>query len=130
MLTSATIPAGSVAELSGPWRRIQIAPLVLQPGFYSIGGQNKAQSTDDMVYIGDPPLSVVDPRVDIISFDFNINGPDGFHPPGSAPSGWYAFRGVELGPMLFVEAVPEPATASLFLIGLAFLAGRKRRKLR
>src|SRR3954453_11050000 len=56
LLSSVTIPSGTVAELSGPWRRVAIAPIVLQPGDYSIGGQNNSQSLDNIVYkqINDP----------------------------------------------------------------------------
>jgi hypothetical protein len=126
LLTWATIPAGTAAELSGPWRRISITPLKLLPGLYSIGGQNSSQSTDDMIFIGELPLSVIDPRVEILSFDFNVGGPDGFHPPGSPPSGWYLEPGVEVGPMMFVEAIPEPASAALLIAGLVMFAARKR----
>jgi hypothetical protein len=128
--TWANIPAGAVAELSGPWRRVAISPLTLLPGLYSIGGVNNSQSTDDMVYIGEPSLSLIDPRVEIHSFDFNIGGPDGFHPPGSPNSGWYLLRGVELGPMLFIEAVPEPATISLAFSAALILTAAASRRLR
>jgi hypothetical protein len=131
LLFSTTIPAGTSAELSGPWRRVRVQfpiGLTLGVGGYSIGGQNNAQSQDDMVYLFDPPASVIDPRVKLGSFDFNMNGPDGFHPPGSPPSGWYALTGAELGPMLFVEAVPEPSgTALAFGCVLATLSRRRQR---
>lgn len=130
LITSAMIPAGVTAELSGPWRRVPIAPLVLDVGGYSIGGQNNSQSVDDMVYLANPGPSVVDPHVILGAFDYNIGGLDGFHPPGTPPSGWYLYWGAELGPMLFLEPVPEPGAAQLLAIACGILFSLRLRLLR
>lgn len=132
LLTSATIPAGTAAELSGPWRRVPITPITLQPGGYAMGGQNNSQSLDKMWYIHslDLPSSVVDPRIRVGSFDYNVSGPDGFNPPGSSPSGWYALNGAEVGAMIFVEAIPEPSTVLLTsLASAASVVFRRRRQI-
>jgi hypothetical protein len=112
LVASATIPAGTAAELSGPWRRVAITPITLGVGGYSIGGQNNSNSLDNMVYMF--PVGVADSRVTLGSFDDNVTGKDGFFPPGTDNGGWYALiGGVELGPMLFLERVPEPSAVFL-----------------
>ena len=59
------------------------------------------------------------------AFDYNISGPDGFHPPGI--SSWYAETGAELGPMLFLEAVPEPMSCLLLAMGgMVLVTGWRR----
>jgi hypothetical protein len=127
LITSATIPAGNTAELAGPWRRVPIAPVTLTVGGYAIGGQNNSQSTDDMVYrLLSGNNSVYDPRVLKGSFTFNTGGPDGFYSPGSLHE-WYLNAGVELGPMMFIEAVPEPNYFALMSIGATILAYPRRR---
>jgi hypothetical protein len=129
LVTSVTIPSGTSAELSGPWRRVAIAPITLQVGGYSVGGQNNSQSLDEMWYIHsfDLPEIVVDPRITVGSFDYNVNGPNGFNPPGIAPSGWYLLNGAEIGAMMFVEAIPEPSGKLLLVSAIAICAvlGRK-----
>jgi hypothetical protein len=132
LLTSVTIPAGTTAELTGPWRRVAISPIELQVGhFYSIGGQNNSQSLDNMVYKGILDAFHVpglDPRVRPESFTFNVDGQDGFYAPGTHGSSWYALVGVELGAMLFVESVPEPSSFLLLVIaGTALQIARRHR---
>lgn len=133
LFTSTLIPVGTVAELSGPWRRVAITPITLEIGGYSIGGQNSASSLDEMWYIHFTALTpaVVDPRVTIGSFDYNVSGRDGFFPPGTSPSSWYALDGAEIGAMLFVEPVPEPTTLVLITIaGMLIFGFNKRRQSR
>jgi hypothetical protein len=127
LLSSVTIPVGTLAELSGPWRRVAIIPIELQVGDYSIGGQNNALSLDKMVYKQlDYPDSIhpagLDMRVSPSSFIFNTDGQDGFYAPGTHGSSWYAYWGAELGVNLFVGSVPEPSTRILFLLVVGALA--------
>jgi hypothetical protein len=135
LVASALIPAGSVAELSGPWRRVPITPVTLAIGGYSVGGQNNSQSLDNMVYklfggfaISYPTL--LDDRLLAGSFTDNISGADGFYAPGANGSGWYLASGAETGATLFLESVPEPTSFILlffcFFSSLPYVAGRCR----
>jgi hypothetical protein len=114
------IPAGTQAELVGHWRTVAIpgGPIPLAPGGYAVGGIDYSGSTDGLRYIqlGDeePPLSS---NVKVV---FGAPGGSegfGFGPPAN----FLLVRGIETGPMLFLE-VPEPA--GVWLSGLALLAGR------
>jgi hypothetical protein len=124
LVTSVTIPSGTSAELSSAWRRMAITPITLPVGGYSVGGENNSQSLDEMWYIHflDLTASVVDPRITVGSFDYNISGPDGFNPPGISPSGWYALDGAEIGAMMFVVAIPEPSGKLLLMTAVAMIA--------
>jgi hypothetical protein len=129
LIASATIPAGTAAELSGPWRRVPITPITLQVGGYSIGGQNNSQSLDNMMYIyfgvSDHPTGL-DSRVIAGSFTFNTTGDDGFYAPGTHNSGWYLLNGAEVGSMMFVENVPEPSC--LVVVAVLALTGARLRR--
>ena len=133
LLASVTVPAGTTAELSGPWRRVPITPVTLGVGGYSVGGQNNSQSTDEMVYklfgsFGVSYPTYLDDRVLGGSFTFNIGGADGFYAPGTTSGdGWYLAAGAELGATLFLESVPEPNSLMLFAIAAAVFGGSRRR---
>ena len=132
LLAFASIPAGTTAELSGPWRRVPITPVTLGVGGYSVGGQNNSQSADDMVYklfgnFGVVYPALLDDRVLGGSFTDNTSGADGFYAPGTNGSHWYLASGAELGATLFLETVPEPNSLMLFAIAAAVFGGSCRR---
>ncbi len=135
LMASAIIPAGTIAELSGPWRRVPIVPVTLGVGGYSVGGQNNASSTDDMVYklfgaFGTSYPALMDSRVLAGSFTDNTSGADGFYAPGTNGSGWYLASGTETGATLFLEAIPEPSSLALSLALVGMLVGSARSRLR
>jgi hypothetical protein len=110
--TGLDIRAGTVEELVGPWRRRELpSPVVLTPGGYAIGGNDRSTSTDAIRYaltMGNPLTpTITDPRM--------VIGAPGSGPFGSAPSFFILVDGLELGPMFWVTPVPEPSCIILVL---------------
>lgn len=123
------IPAGTSATLDGAWRKVLITPITLQPGGYNLGGLDNPLSTDGIRFLRDhsapfqQPTIPTDSRVVIGSP--SISNLSGFR----SPDGFIALWGVELGPMLFVTPVPEPASLTLLLVAIGFaLLYRSRRR--
>jgi len=120
LLTSAIIPAGTVATLDGIWRVVDIPDVLLAVGSgYIVGGYNGSTS-DVMRY--DVDNHVVDSRLDFVDATFSgINGI--FERPTSfsvADTGFY-------GPSFKLDAVPEPATMAALGLGVAAMLRRRRR---
>jgi len=111
---SVVVPAGDGAELvNGLWRRRALpnGPIVLSPGGYALGGLDSATSADAIRYhLAWVPSGVqfpTDPRIEIGAPSYS--GSSGFQFPGFH----ILVDGVELGPMLFVQPIPESATLTL-----------------
>jgi hypothetical protein len=109
------IPAGTQAELSGPWRRVPVGPILLPPGEYHIVGQNHSDSTDDLVYwssrgpfSGDARLIVEGARLAGMSLGRPDFGPVQLG--NWLEWGDFPIPAALMGPMLFVEVIPEPST--------------------
>jgi hypothetical protein len=103
-----TIPPGSNASLNGFWRVVDLdQPLLLQPGFYEIGGLDSSNTTDVIKYvaIGMPLTNAPTPfgAPLWVGLFFYAGGPpspvsqEGLQP----TSDFYLYWGLELGPMLF-----------------------------
>ena len=126
------IPTGTVAALDGPWRKVALptGPISLSPGGYFLGGLDNANSTDAIRYgldhstPGFPTRMPADPRID-------VGAPGSLESGFGVPSSFILVSGVELGPMLFVEPVPEPTTIAMALsigcLAIGSLTMRRRR---
>jgi hypothetical protein len=124
------IPAGTAAELDGPWRKVPInaippgTPFVLQPGGYAVGGLDHPNSTDAIRYTlaggATPNLLTSDPRIIIGAPSYSSQS--GFR----VPDIFILVHGVEMGPMLFAEPVPEPSRPLLLAAGAFAALGRPR----
>jgi hypothetical protein len=119
-LLTAAISAGTTASLLGSWREVATAPLTLMPGSYTILGTDFTTTPDILKFAGGGQPLPTDARVDPLQTPvFEPNGGGG----GSLLS-----SGVWLGPMLFVQPVPEPGTIVLAGMALFFLALVRRRR--
>lgn len=121
------IRSGETDELIGPWRRraLPFGPLTLPAGGYVLGGTDTADSTDQIRYVG---VFTDFERLNRIKDSRVIVGAPGFGDYGQAPDQFFLVDGLELGPMLFVEPIPEPGTleAALGLAGLMSASFRRR----
>ena len=113
------IPSGTAAPLEGPWRTADLpVPITLPAGGYLLAGQDYVDSTDGIrqVLVNGPIL-------------LNLFPPDPrilYGAPWSPP-GFLLALGAHLGPVLFVLAVPEPASMTLaWLAATALLFPRRR----
>jgi len=102
-----TIPSGTNASLNGFWRVVDLEqPLLLQPGFYELGGPDSTNTTDVIRYVMIGPPTTPTPFgaplwVGGFFYAFHFEGP---LPPVTQlqpTSDFYLYWGLELGPMLF-----------------------------
>jgi len=125
LLGSITIPSSTAAPLESYYRKLDLpAELTLSPGEYTVAGTHIVDNEDPVsfydVSISVPPSG--DPR-------FVTGGPayafgGGFRPPDRIALN----DALLLGPMLFVETIPEPSTLALFAVGALLLIQRRIRK--
>jgi len=114
LIGTVTIPAGTNAPLDGVYRKMDLpAALTLAPGDYIVAGTHLDENQDFVYFInpyvldptpGDPRFRVGGPA---IAFGNDFRRPDLF----------ILAYGLELGPMLFVEPIPEPSGVCLALAG-------------
>lgn len=128
--TGISIPSGTTAALNGVWRMIDLpSPLMLEPGFYQIGGLDTAATTDPIVYISQnfsyEMLANSNAWVGPFFYSATTSSAPGFHVTDS--NHFYLASGLELGPMLFI--IPEPPGACLSVVGVGGLLLRRRRKI-
>ncbi len=123
------IPSGTTANLDGPWRKISLphGPITLARGGYVLGGTDHPESADSIRYVaGNTADSGID-AMNLLPADsrIRIGAPgktDGYSPVNQfvlspdAPSSFFLVNGVELGPMLFVEPIPEPHSVILVMV--------------
>jgi hypothetical protein len=137
-VAQAVIPAGTAAELDGPWRRVPVGPIRLESGQYQVVGDNHADSKDDLVFWASNFPAI---RGGIRLAGMSEGQPD-FGPiewgrwlPGRSPfelneSRTFSVPGGILGPMLFVQLIiPEPTAAVPAVIaccGCCLLRSRDR----
>lgn len=125
-LEGVVIPRFATAELAGGYRRVPLplGPLVLQPGVYFLGGLDNAFSADVIRFELDSDAETYprqkssfdkDPRIWVGQPGRTLSNDFSFSPPPS--HGYFLVTGVELGPMLFVEPVPEPGCFILAIVG-------------
>jgi hypothetical protein len=107
-LALVTIPDSTQATLEGPYRVEPIAPVTLVPGTYSLVGQDFTDSPDPINFGGPEVVPLpLDPRAD--SF--------GTTPTPISSKGILLVNGLWMGPMMFVQPVPEPSTLMLAVLG-------------
>lgn len=128
------IPAGTGTSYNGLYRYIDLpTALVLQPGFYQIGGLDTATTSDPIKYFfgenltpgpGGNSQSFNLPGLNYYSFFYTAqtSGDPTFRPVTS--SEFYLATGLELGPMIF--AIPEPSALMLAGAGGLLLLPRRR----
>lgn len=119
------IPAGTNAEVAGPWRVVGLAePLVLQPGNYALGGLDTSATTDVIKYVlaTDQVNALAGSSLVIGQFFYAAIAPGPF----GYPTGLHLADGLELGPMLFgtnVTALPAGSGLNILHVRLAAPAG-------
>ena len=111
------IPDGTNASLLGVWRVVDVEPFTLQPGFYELGGLDTSTTADVIKYVqgGNPGLSDLPPPgspLVIGSFFYASPGVQTYFGPAQ-PSDYYAYWGLELGPMLFGTNAPSGSGLSI-----------------
>lgn len=135
LLTSLSIPQGTVATLEDGFRMVALAsPVLLSVGNYVIAGINGPVVGGDFAQVGtagspmsvtsnNPAISYVGPRAGFGAFPFL--------PPGNNNAGvltGYIGANFSAQPVSSSSSVPEPATLGLTAAGVAALLLRKRRK--
>ncbi len=118
------VPSGTSAVLDGPWRKTAIpgGPLVLPVGDYLLGGENNANSTDPVKFANQFTANFgTDSRI-YLNYLAGHSSADGFHEPDFS----FLVKGVELGPNLFVQPIPEPSPYLLASAGCCGIAARRR----
>lgn len=121
--TGLTIPTGAASSLEGPWRVVALpAPLVLIPGNYQLAGLISETTTDVIEYVDSVDLCLdTVPGLTVGQFIWVPFHETGFQV--TYQDHFYAWDGLELGPMLFV---PEPCAMLLLALGLAAMVPRRR----
>jgi hypothetical protein len=117
-LASASVPAGTAGTLIDSFRYSSIAPLMLPPGAYTIGGTIGADAMDAAIYSANGPVTVAGISIPVAASRYTESGsytlltyPDLNWPPAN----------IYLGPNFEVLSVPEPSQALLLLVGLLAL---------
>jgi hypothetical protein len=120
--TGLVIPAGTEAELEDIYRRVplELGPLTLEPGFYSIAGHVNAGETDPIAYIGGQFSKGTDPRVNRGSAGWRET------PDYGPPTIHFLAEGVFLGPIFYVVPVPEPTGWVLMMAAIVVCGTRGR----
>jgi hypothetical protein len=124
------IPSGTAAELDGAWRKkpLPAGPITLMAGGYVLAGLDDINSTDPIRYALHRATTNNSLPADV---RIKIGGPGFFTNGFIPPSNYYLVEGVELGPMLFVEPIPEPHGILLAGVGgsIAVAASTRRSRL-
>ena len=125
LLTSTVVPSGSGGGLDGFFRYAAVAPISLAPGVHYVVGSFLTGDLASSFNTGQGGAATVDPHVTIVM--------DRFSPFDSAfgfPNASNFFvGGAWLGANFQANPVPEPATLTLFGLGLVVLRAARRRKI-
>ena len=111
LVASATIPSGQSAQLDGVWRKATFdVGLTIEPGIYAVAASYSSEAKGDPIQfgLGSTLAPYIDSRIQIGS----PGGAAGDFPP-PADWIWLASFGADLGPMFFIQEVPEPSPLSL-----------------
>jgi hypothetical protein len=120
LLTSVTVPGGTIASLDGIYRMMPVTPVTLAPGAYTIGGSNFVTSTDRLV---ENVIQSVDPRITYVDGVYGVLNMGFLQPTNVDPANTGLY-----GPM-FGVATPEPGSLLMIIGGFVVLVwGRGRRK--
>lgn len=115
MVASLNIGSGTSAELVGSWRKVDFeAALTLEPGLYEIAGTEQGSPRDSVVWGStfDVIPILLDERLTIGVPTFH------FSPSQLQPGNDFLLAyGAMMGPMLFIEQVPEPSVALMTILG-------------
>jgi hypothetical protein len=138
LVAEAVIPAGTTGDLIGPWRLVPIEPVRLESGQYQIVGENHAGSNDDLIFwASNSPGIAAGIRLGGMSEGQQAFGPIpwGGWLPGRSPfelfdNTTFSVPGGILGPMLFVQIIPEPTSSVPIVIGCAVCCLLRRRQAR
>jgi len=119
LLSSAIVPAGTVAPLDGQWRMVDVTEVTLSAGItYRVGGE----ATGDEYSYGSSSQGPLDPAIASIQNLGMFVNDAGFSFPANGPSG------VRLNANAFVALkAPAPGVLALMLSGLGGLAVAKKK---
>jgi hypothetical protein len=127
LIAEATVPAGNTTVLVSGFRFIPIAPVVLNPGAYSIGGYANSTSPDEFRF----EVSSVATVAGLSFGQANLyTKADSLARPTTQPDvfsqgGYFGPDFLVSGP---VTTVPEPADVGMSLLGLAVVMGVRLRR--
>ncbi len=130
LVISALVASGTTDPLDGDFRTVTIAPLVLEPGDYTIGGQNFANSTDQVAF-NTPPTT--ESGVDFLTGEYSSGSGfvDPTDPTGTKDCCWgpsFTTGSTGGGPVTTPEPTGASALLALGILGAA-LARKRARKL-
>jgi hypothetical protein len=125
LLVSATVPSGPAGTLLDGFEFVNVAPTVLGPGSYTIGGQGNGTSTDQFEFGLTGSTAI--PGLTLGSAVVNSSAQNTLSFPNvQAPS----FSQGYFGPDFVVLTVPEPSAIILLAMALSLLgsvhASRRR----
>jgi hypothetical protein len=110
------IPTRTKAALVGVWRVVDLTePLMLQPGFYQLGGLDSRGTADVIKYVeaGSPQSSTLTPPGSPVAIEaFFYAQLPGIRTNFGSTTSSYAAWGLELGPMVFGAKSAPPSTGS------------------
>lgn len=127
LVSSVSIPPGTQAELDGIYRKVDLpSSITLDPGWHVIGGTYSFDSGEQVANGVAHSSSewVQDPRISLLFPAWAVGG--GFHIPDEGFLGY----GVNVGPMFYIEPIPEPPPVALLLIGFLFFTARRAHRIR
>jgi hypothetical protein len=126
LLVTATVPAGTAAQLIGDYRYTSITPVILPPGLMAIGSHYRSGSSD---LSPRPVTGEFAPELTFLGSAVSLPGPELTVPSAGIPRGAEGLPNYEFFPVNFrYEIVPEPSTWSIAAIALLALVISKRRK--
>jgi len=127
LVTSISIPSGTLAELNGIYRKVDLAsPITLGTGRHIIGGTYSFPSEDQVAFGVAQNYQdwTQDSRIALGQPAWAYG--DGFRMPDHS----FLAYGLNVGPMLYIEPIPEPSPVALALIGFFCCIGHRVLRIR
>lgn len=122
LVSSVSIPPGTQAELDGIYRKVDLpSSITLGPGWHVIGGTYSFDSGEQVANGVAHSSSewVQDSRISLLNPAWAVGG--GFRIPDEGFLGY----GVNVGPMFYIEPIPEPSSMGLVLLGFLCCAAER-----